>query len=169
MPLPNNRRRRLIVDPVQQTRMLLGIALAPSIILAVTACAMSWIYVEIDATLERSGTQAPLLLAAFLGASCFLFAAIAALLWHGLKTSHRVYGPIYRISKCVDEVRQGRFATRIKLRDGDHLTELADKLNDFLEWLEQHPPQGAVVADAPCADAGADQAPAEAKQPEPVA
>jgi hypothetical protein len=140
-----NRRRRLLIDPQQQTRMLMGMALVPSIILAATGAGLAWLYTEIDAQLVRSNVSMPLVLAGFLVATCFLCAAIAVLLWQGLKTSHRVYGPIYRIVRTLTLVREGDWSKRIKLRDGDHLTELADHLNTFLDWLEKR--QGGKTAE----------------------
>jgi hypothetical protein len=41
---------------------------------------------------------------------------------------------------------------RARLRDGDHLTELAQHLNGFLDWLERHPPAGVQVTSGDATD-----------------
>lgn len=137
----HNRRQTLVVDPRQQMRMLASIALVPSTIVLATAAALAWVYLEADRQLTESMVEAPDLLAGVLGAICFLFAAIAMLLLLGLRASHRMFGPAYRIARSLDAVMEGKLDTRVQLRDGDHLVELAERLNGFLAWLEQHPPQ----------------------------
>ena len=136
-----NRRQTLVVDPRQQMRMLTSIALVPSAIVLATAAALAWVYLKADRQLPEAMVEAPDLLAGILGAICFLFAAIALLLLLGLRASHRLFGPAYRIARSFEAVMEGKLQTRIKLRDGDHLVELAEQLNGFLAWLEQHPPQ----------------------------
>jgi methyl-accepting chemotaxis protein len=49
--------------------------------------------------------------------------------------SHKVAGPIYRLSKFAEDVRGGNFASKIYLRKGDELTDVAmdfNKTSDFL-------------------------------------
>ena len=139
----SNRRQTLVVDPRQQLRMLAGVALIPAGIVLATGAVLAWVYLEADAQLAHASTEAPDLLMGILGAICFLFAAVAVQLLFGLRTSHRLFGPAHRITQTFEAVQQGKLDARIKLRDGDHLVELAERLNGFLAWLETHPPQAA--------------------------
>jgi len=44
--------------------------------------------------------------------------------------SHKISGPEYRIKKILDSMSRGDFAVPVKLRKGDELRVLADKLED---------------------------------------
>ena len=59
-----------------------------------------------------------------------------------LRFSHRIAGPIYRITKSLQQVRSGDIGFRVHLRQGDHLTEIAAELNLLLDWLNANPPAG---------------------------
>ncbi len=52
--------------------------------------------------------------------------AIAA---YGIKFLHRVAGPIYRCRKTLIVLNQGKVPDRIRLRNGDFFTEVADEIN----------------------------------------
>ncbi len=145
MSTPRHKRRRLIVDPEQQSRIVFGIAWLPAVSIGLAALAMAWLYRVVDEETAQAGVLVRSLLPAFLCGICFQFLAIAILLWNSLKVSHRVYGPIYRMTKTLEAVREGDLGVRARLRDGDHLTELAQHLNGFLDWLERHPPAGVQI------------------------
>jgi nitrogen fixation/metabolism regulation signal transduction histidine kinase len=82
------------------------------------------------------------------GASSFvLTAAPAALLgvlfiWDAVRMLHRVVGPLVRVRQAIRAVTAGEELTLVSLREGDHLQELKDDLNEMLRALEQ---RGAVV------------------------
>jgi len=54
-----------------------------------------------------------------------------------LLSSHKIAGPIYRIEKDLDEIAKGNLALRIRLRKGDELKPLADKINTIVENLSK--------------------------------
>jgi methyl-accepting chemotaxis protein len=54
----------------------------------------------------------------------------------GIFVSHKVAGPLYRISMVAGQVGQGQMDKRIELRRGDYVRELADKLNSMLDQVE---------------------------------
>lgn len=65
----------------------------------------------------------------------FLFLIGAALSFF---VSNKFAGPLYRFEKDIETiVKEGDLSHRIHLRDGDELKETADKLNGFLDELEQ--------------------------------
>jgi len=49
--------------------------------------------------------------------------------WIGIRLTHRVAGPLVRISSALQQLAQGDYAVQIKLRDGDALVDLADTVN----------------------------------------
>ena len=55
----------------------------------------------------------------------------------GLLFSHRIAGPLYRIEKTIDEIAKGNLTIRIKLRQGDELSDLADEINRMAENLDK--------------------------------
>jgi sensor histidine kinase YesM len=46
--------------------------------------------------------------------------------------THRIAGPIYRFELTLDRLNQGEDVPLIKLRPGDELKELAEKINDMI-------------------------------------
>jgi methyl-accepting chemotaxis protein len=64
-----------------------------------------------------------------------LLVPLAGLALFTIFISHKVAGPIYRLSKFAEDVRNGNFASKIYLRKGDELTDVAmdfNKTSDFL-------------------------------------
>jgi len=68
-----------------------------------------------------------------------IFIACAALisLLFGLMISHRFYGPVVPLARHLNELREGKFGARVKLRPGDELAELMDAQNALAEALEK--------------------------------
>ena len=61
--------------------------------------------------------------------------AMAAILI-GVKLSHRIYGPMIPFRRHIDELKDGNFGSRIRLRKDDDLLEIRDALNDLAITLE---------------------------------
>ncbi|MFP4363027.1 MAG: hypothetical protein ACLFR1_04090 [Spirochaetia bacterium] len=55
----------------------------------------------------------------------------------GLFYSHRIAGPAYRMSQDIQRVLNGEQGVRIKLRKHDKLKELADRVNELLEYVDE--------------------------------
>jgi signal transduction histidine kinase len=51
--------------------------------------------------------------------------------------THRYYGPLVSIERFVDDMTQGRYGQRVKIRQKDELQRLTDKLNDMASALEK--------------------------------
>ena len=60
---------------------------------------------------------------------------IGLIVWLGLTASHRIAGPLYRLKQAMKEVTAGDMRVRIKLRDGDQLTDMASIFNAMMERL----------------------------------
>jgi len=55
----------------------------------------------------------------------------------GILLSHRIAGPIYRISKYLDDLKAGDYSRDIKLRKKDELKLLAGKLTELCQTLRE--------------------------------
>lgn len=53
------------------------------------------------------------------------------------RLTHRYYGPLVSIERFVDEMSAGQYSRRVKIRKGDELQRLADKLNNMAVSLER--------------------------------
>jgi hypothetical protein len=59
---------------------------------------------------------------------------IAVFVW--IRMNHRFFGPLVPIARHIDEMTQGNYATRLKLRKDDEWQDLADGLNKLAAKLE---------------------------------
>lgn len=53
------------------------------------------------------------------------------------RMTHRYYGPLVSIERFVDEISAGQYSKRVKIRQGDELQRLCDKLNDMATSIER--------------------------------
>ncbi|MGZ6371291.1 MAG: hypothetical protein ACXWPM_11100 [Bdellovibrionota bacterium] len=58
------------------------------------------------------------------------------LAWMGLKLSHKVAGPLFRLRKEMERVGEGGEIVPLKFRDGDYFEELADAYNGLSKAKE---------------------------------
>jgi hypothetical protein len=136
------RRKTLVINKPLQGRMILGMALTPSLALAAIAVLTAvWCTRTMEAAaLEEA--ELPNLTPVFYVVVAFELVAAIYLMVNSLKISHRVAGPAYRICKSLERIRTGDLAFTVNLRKGDHLTEIRDQLNLLLDWLNENPPKG---------------------------
>lgn len=85
---------------------------------------------EVTAALMDSLTG--MLTLAFMVAAVFSILSIVL----GWQMSHRFYGPVIPLLRHIEELRNGNFSSRVKLRRGDELMELQEALNGLAEMLE---------------------------------
>lgn len=136
------RRKTLVINKPLQGKMILGMALTPSLALAAIAVLTAvWCTRTMEnAALEEA--ELPNLTPVFYVVVAFELVAAVYLMVNSLKISHRVAGPAYRICKSLERIRSGDIAFTVNLRKGDHLTEIRDQLNLLLDWLNENPPKG---------------------------
>ena len=137
----NRRRGRLVVDSSLQNRIIRSISWAPTLALAITAGLIGVFCTQLSheaavAQVELQNIE-PILTTVF----GFLALAVGYVVFNALKFSSRVAGPTYRINRTFESFKEGDFTARANLRRSDFLYEVADGMNDFLDWLETHPPQ----------------------------
>lgn len=58
-------------------------------------------------------------------------------IWDGVRTTHRVAGPLVRFQNALDALARGERVEPIELRDGDLVIELQDAFNAYLATLDQ--------------------------------
>ncbi len=51
--------------------------------------------------------------------------------------SHKIAGPVYRFKKACDDIVNGDYSRRIKLRKGDQMQDLAEKMNESLDATKE--------------------------------
>lgn len=138
----HNRRKQLIVNPRMQGRMVMGMAALPAVAIAGIAV-FTGVYCShvMEEALQLDSELPDLMPLIWLVISFEVFSA-GILLVSSLKISHTIAGPAYRIQKSLERIRSGDISFRVKLRKGDHLTEVRDELNRLLDWLQEHPPTG---------------------------
>jgi len=56
----------------------------------------------------------------------------------GILLSHRIAGPIYRISKYIDSLKTGDYSEDIRLRKKDELKDLAVKMTELCHVLREN-------------------------------
>ncbi len=59
--------------------------------------------------------------------------------WLGTRLSHKIAGPLIQIQRALDSAIKGNYKFRIRLRSGDLLHEVEEKLNVLMEGLESAP------------------------------
>ena len=55
----------------------------------------------------------------------------------GVSVTHRVAGPIYRMQSDIERALSGESHARVRLRRGDAFPELAEKVNELIERLDE--------------------------------
>ena len=137
-------RRQYLVDRAYQLRFVTRLFMA---ILAIAglACLISsgllWqnLYVPHQETSPALMTSA--LIAVSLTLLVELLIAIPLIFMLGIRQTHRVVGPMKRITQALKAIGAGDFSQRITLREGDALQELAHTINRMAEHLEARTPQ----------------------------
>lgn len=66
-----------------------------------------------------------------------LLALLAATVLVTLYVSHKIGGPLYRLSKSLEAVGGGNLASPVKLREHDQLTDFAAAINQMTENLRE--------------------------------
>ena len=69
-----------------------------------------------------------------------LLLSIPILYYLGIRQTHRVVGPLKRLTKTLEAIGQGDFSQRISLRKGDVLEDLAQTINQMADTLQKRFP-----------------------------
>jgi methyl-accepting chemotaxis protein len=66
-----------------------------------------------------------------------LVVLVPVMAWDTIKFSHRLVGPLVRFRQTIQAIARGEAVRPVKLREGDHLTEMRDEFNHMLEELQK--------------------------------
>lgn len=130
------RRRRIVVDERSQTRTLRKICLVPVLALLLNSVILAVLAVQLMGEAERAGTELPSIPLLFAAIGVLVVTAPALLILQAIRYSHRVAGPAYRVKRSLEQFRAGERAQRVHLRPDDEIQDVAEALNQFLEWVE---------------------------------
>ena len=133
------RRRQWVVNPTLQYRFVAVIVL---LLLVLTAGTLLSVYIAIWTTLRTFGLmEDPVAVAQLTTAGVVttleLLCIAPVVIWVGIRLTHRVAGPLVRITSALEQLTQGNYAVHLKLRKGDSLHEVAELINHLAEALSQ--------------------------------
>ena len=135
------RRRRWVVNPSFQYRFI-GIMLL--VLLLLTVGALASVYLALWITLRTFGLdRQPLAVAQMatvaLMVTLELLLLAPAVVWIGVRLTHKVAGPLVRINAALQQMAHGDLNIHLTLRKGDSLVELADAINALAANLRRQP------------------------------
>lgn len=127
-----NRRRRYWINSKFQMKYLRMILLLELVVMAVTAVVtLSLAFFLFNPAFE-SGVGWNKIFIGFVG---FALAVGGAFVYLGVRLSHRICGPVYRMQRVLQAIRNGEDPGPVTLRDGDELQELAEDLGMTIDSL----------------------------------
>ena len=136
---PTYKRRDYLVDRAYQLQFVTRLFIAILAIAALTYVIASWLLWR-NLYLPHQETSPALMTSALIGITLTLLVelliAIPLLFLLGIRQTHRVVGPMKRITRALEAIGSGNFHQRIRLRKGDTLEELAQAINRMAEHLE---------------------------------
>ena len=139
---PIDRRKSLVINKQMQKKIIFAICLFPAISLSVATLIVAVFCRKLLSEAMMTEAGLPSLVPLFLFLLGFTIVSGAIVIHQALRFSHRIAGPAHRLIQSIDQVREGDISFRVDLRQGDHLTELADSFNQLLDWLNENPPAG---------------------------
>lgn len=135
------RRRILIVNRPVQQRIVAAVVLVPTAALAITTLVVAYFCRRLVDEATQVDLELPSLSPLLWSVLGFCIVCSLVIVVRGLRFSHHVAGPAYRLCKSLERIRSGDVAFRVKLRDGDFLGEVADELNRLLESIRPERPK----------------------------
>ncbi len=137
------KRKQFLVDGAYQfkfvTRLFVGL-FGIAIVAELLTMAVLWQY------MSQPGFQhQPPLIAALVGVAATVLIqfvlALPIVYYLGVRQSHKIVGPLWRIKRTLEAYANGDFSKRLTLRDGDTLLDLAHAINRMAEQLEHRYPR----------------------------
>jgi methyl-accepting chemotaxis protein len=132
------RRRHFFIDKQLQTKYILLTIIVLLIYSAVFALLIFLPYIlpiHFNAPLAERAEAARILLSLHRSVWPALLVVIPVLGVLSIFITHKIVGPVYRLKQSLRELTAGNLETRVVLRKGDDLQELADHVNQLAETL----------------------------------
>lgn len=133
------KRKEYLVDPAYQLRFVTRLFLVV-LVVAVASSLISSVLVWKNTYTPDQESRALLVVSLVAIASTLLvelLLAIPIVFFLGIRQSHRIVGPMNRITRTLEAIGHGDFSQRITLRQGDALEDLAQAINKTAEALQQ--------------------------------
>jgi methyl-accepting chemotaxis protein len=132
-----HRRRVKVIDTVFQYRMI-------AVLLIVVVCGLAAftagaLLVFVAARAQGQGLSAERLLSIFPPILVNDLVIMVFLIIAGIFLTHRIAGPVYRIQIDIDRVLAGENDVQVRVRRHDAFPELAEKVNELIERIHDHP------------------------------
>lgn len=134
------KRRQYLVDPAYQLRFVTRVFMAVMGVVVVSSI-LSSVLLTVNMYRVELGLHAMLigcLIAVAVTLLIELLLAIPIVYIFGVRSSHRIVGPMKRIKQTLEAIGKGDFSQRITLRQGDALEDLARSINQMAINLQQH-------------------------------
>jgi hypothetical protein len=130
-----DRRRRIVIDPALQRRIVLSVSMPMlAILLMVLGVQMVVDWNVRHGTLDVEGRVFGLPERVLSAVMFFVFATLWQVI-HALKVSQRIAGSVHRIREDLRAYRSGDADMRVRLRGDDVHVELAAEINATLDWV----------------------------------
>lgn len=140
---PVYKRRQYIVDPAYQIRFVTRVFLTIFGIAALSSLMATFLILTNMQHPDMDGTD-PALAASLIAVATTLLIelllAIPIAYIFGIRTTHRIVGPVKRLKKTLEAIGEGDFSQQIVLREGDVLQDVAEAINQMAERLRQRYP-----------------------------
>ena len=133
----SDRRSNFLVNRSLQRRMILISTVPMVLVLLIVLALQIFLNSRVQSELVEHGLEISTAVPQTVTALVFFAFTATFLVAMALRLSHQVAGASYRISQTLVAYREGDRDVRAHLRHGDLLTELADDLNDFLDWMDE--------------------------------
>lgn len=131
-----HRRRVKVIDTVFQYRMI-------AVLLIVVVCGLvaftAGALLVFAAARAQGGLSAERLLSIFPPILVNDLVIMVFLIIAGIFLTHRIAGPVYRIQIDIDRVLAGENDVQVRVRRHDAFPELAEKVNELIERIHDHP------------------------------
>ena len=122
----SNRRKTLIINAVQQRRLIMGGVLVAIILINSLAIFTVFLKPHLLEVIETGQT---------LALAGLEIAIVAAIGYFSLILSHKIAGPAYAVARDLNKLADGDLTVRTHLRKGDFHTEVAEALNHTSQTL----------------------------------
>ncbi len=129
-----NRRRKYVLDPRWQLSVSLGVA-GLALGTGLLCLLGTYFFLSNDPLESLSGSQIALV-ALIVNAGYFVILS-GLTLFVALRITHAVVGPAMVLERAIEGLRNGRFDSRLKLRQGDYLKSLASAIQRLSADLER--------------------------------
>jgi hypothetical protein len=129
------KRRIKVVDGRLQYRMIavsLSLVLAGLLVFAV----LTGVYYLAVHRAADGGSRPELLLSILPPLLLNDLAIMALVIIVGIFTTHRIAGPIYRLESDIERTLSGERGVHVRLRKGDAFPDLAEKVNQLIERID---------------------------------